>query len=254
MSLNLGQAGTKLKTTGRLFFQRITSGTAESNWLDMGNVNLGGLKPTVERAKHMASDNGFKRTDYSAIKTIDPTIEVELTEHTPDLERLRALSSAGQDTTVSGGTVSTGSPETLTASSLKGRTYFAAKEAITRGTLVVKVSSTTYTEDTDYKVDYGSGAITILNGSGIADASTVTISYSYGTVTRRSFTNFSELRTEGNFKFIEKDQNSTTPRKVTTWQGELFVSDWGEIGGDDFTKTKVTSIPLTDPVTKVRVD
>jgi hypothetical protein len=250
MSAKLGDAITKKLTTGRLYFQRKTSGTYESNWLDFGNCVTSGYKPEVQRADHMKSAGGFKRVDLSLVKSIKPLFSCELDEITPDLERLRQLASAGTDVVQSSGT--TTDEVLVTSASLKGRTYFAAKQGLSAVT--VKVSSTAKTLDVDYSIDLGSGAVTILPDSTIANNSTVTITYTAAAITTVKHTAFSELRTEGRFKFIETDQHSAVPRATTTFEGQCHVSNWGDNATEDYTKTTLECLPLTDPVVNTRKD
>lgn len=253
MSEKLGDSTTKKLTTGRLYFQRKTAGVYETNWLDFGNCKTAGYKPDVQRAEHMKSDLGFKRVDLSRVKSIKPLFQFELDEITPELERFRQLAAAGDSATQASGSVSSGSPETLvTSDSVKGRTYFTAKQGVSN--VVVKVSSTTYTEGTDYSVDYGAGAITILPGSTIPDGSTVTVSYDYAQVVTKTFTSYEELITEGRFKFIEKDSVTSVPHSVTTFEGQCYVSNWGENATDDYNVTTLDCLPLTDPVVSRRVN
>lgn len=250
MSAKLGDPILKKLTTGRLFFKRKTAGTYETNWLDFGNCKTAGYKPEVQRVDHMKSDGGFKREDLSLVKSIKPLFSFELDEITADLERLRQLAGAGTDVAQASGT--TTAEALVTSASVKGRTYFAAKQGLSAVT--VKVGGTAKTLDTDYSIDLGSGAVTILPDSTIANGSTVTIDYTAAAITTVKHTAFSELRAEGDFKFVEKDQHSVIPRATTTWTGQCHVANWGENNTEDFTVTTLESIPLTDPIVNTRKD
>jgi hypothetical protein len=246
----LGDAITKKKVTGRLYLKRRVNGVLEASYLDLGNCVTGGYKPDVQRAEHMKSDNGFKRVDLTLAKTIKPLYSFELDEITPDLERLRHLAAAGAESTQAAG--NTVAEVLCNANSKKGRTFFTTKQGLSA--VVVKVGVTVKTLNVDYALDAGAGAITILPDSTIADNSTVTVDYTAAEVKTESFTAHSELRVEGDFLFLEKDQFSAVPRARHTWSGEAYVSNWGENNGEDFNKTTLDSIPLTDPVIVVRKD
>jgi hypothetical protein len=245
----LGDSITKKLVTGRLFFQRKTAGVFEDNWLDFGNCVSSGFAPDVQRADHMKSEGGFKRVDLSLVKSIKPLFTFELDEVTADLERLRQLAAAGVAANQAGGaTVG----EELTDDSVKGRSYFVTKQGLSAVT--VKDDGAAADEGTDYAIDLGTGVVTILPDSTIADGSTVTIDYTAAAISKVQHEAFTELRTEGRFKFIETDQHKANPRQITTWEGQCHVSNWGDNTTEDYNKTTLESLPLDNPIVDTRVD
>jgi hypothetical protein len=69
----LGDAITKKLSTGRLYLKR----KGENNYADFGNVTEHKPDPQVGRAEHMKSDGGFKQTDFSLVKSINPKYVVQ---------------------------------------------------------------------------------------------------------------------------------------------------------------------------------
>ncbi len=245
---NLGQQITKKLTTGRLFFQLPGAAT----WTDYGNVTEYKYDPKITRKEHMRSSGGFKRTDMSLASAISPLYQVLLDEHTPALEQLRQVGTQQADAVQAGGAIV--NEQLCNASSVQGQTYFTANLGIVPNTYTVKVGATVLVEGTDYAIDIGSGAVTILNGAPNVPAnSTVTISYTAAGVTMHVFDSFLSLFLQGNIKIVEYDQFSTVPREITTFSGQLYVSNWGD-NKEDYNVVTVDAIPLTNPVVMTRAD
>ena len=250
---NLGQPITKKLVTGRLFAQ-LTSPTADAFWRDLGNIVDHKLDQKVTRKEHMKASGGLRRVDVSLASSMAPMYEFTLDELTPDLESLRQVGTQNADVVQAGAGIVN---EALAASSVQGRVYFTAQSMISAWT--VKVGATVCVDGTgtgvgDYSVDAGSGAITILNGSvNIPNASAVTISYTSGAVTQHSFNTYNALIAQGNIKFVEYDQFSNVPRTVTTFVGQLYVTNWGDNKGD-YNQPVLTVIPLNNPTVLTRAD
>jgi hypothetical protein len=96
--------------------------------------------------------------------------------------------------------------------------------------------------------------VTIIIGGGIADNSAVTIDYTAVAVTKQPFNAFTELRVEGDIKYVEKDQFSLVPRQVTDFYGQIHVANWGDNAAEDYNKVSVECIPLNKPTITVRKD
>jgi hypothetical protein len=246
--MNLGQAITKKFTSGRLWLQFLPADLAAGFWRDIGNVEDYKADPKLTRKEHMASAGGTKRTDLSLVADITSKYSLTVDEFTPDLEALLALGTQGNDVVQNAGnTVG----EQLTASSLQGRTYFAAKQGLSAVT--VKVGGVAKVLGTDYAIDLGSGAVTILNGGGIADTSAVTIDYTAAAITNHVFTGFTQLIQLCNFKLAEYDQFSTVIRETTTGSGQIYVTNWGD-NKDDFTKIVLELLIVGNPTVTRRAD
>jgi hypothetical protein len=245
----LGTPITKNFTTGRLWLQLISAaGTADAFWRDMGNVEDYKNDPKLTRKEHMKSAGGVKQVDLSLVADITNKYSFTHDEFTNDLEAFLLLGTQGGDAVQSGGNVTA---EQLTTSSLKGRTYFTAAQGLSA--VVVKVGGTTYTLGTDYSLDPGMGAITILPGSAIADASTVTADYTKAAITNHVFTGMANLIQSVNFKLAEYDQFSTNVRKLTTGTGQFYVTNWGD-NKDDYTKITSELLVIGQPTIARRAD
>lgn len=242
----LGQQITKKFTTARLFFQ-LSADVASGFWRDLGNVEDYKFDPKLTRKEHMASAAGVKRTDLSLIADATPKYSLTLDEFTNDLEALLTLATQGPDAVQNAGNINA---EALTANAQQGRTYFTVNAGISA--VVVKVGATVMVLGTDYTVDLGSGAITIL-AAGIANGNAVTVNYTAAAITNHTFTGFQTLLTQGNFKLVEYDQFSAVPRQTSTFGGQLYITNWGE-NKEDFTKVTLEVLVFGSPLILRRAD
>jgi hypothetical protein len=245
----LGQQITKKFTTGRLYAQLNVAGVLDAFWRDLGNVEDYKLDPKLTRKEHMASGAGVKRTDLSLIADITQKYSLTFDEFTNDLEALLALGTQGADAVQNAGNIVN---EALTAASKQTRVYFCANMGLSAFTL--KVGGNAMVLGVDYSVDLPSGAVTILAGGGIADASAVTVSYTAAAITNHVFTGFNNLIVQGNFKLVEYDQfSNVTPRQINTFNGQLYVTNWGD-NKEDFTKVVAELLVFGNPTINRRAD
>lgn len=253
--MNLGDPISKKFTTARLFAQLTgiypppAGFAADTFWRDWGNVDDYKYDPKISRKEHMKSSGGVKQTDLSMTADITGKYSVTLDEFTMDLENLLALGSQGADAVQAGANITA---EALTASSKKGRVYFTANQGISA--VVVKFGGAAQVLGIDYQVDAGSGAITILNGGAIADASALTVDYTCAAITQHVITGYQQLVVLANLKLVEYDQfSSTVPRQVSTWNGQIYVTNWGD-NKEDYTKVVVEALVFGSPIIKRRAD
>src|SRR5688572_16322846 len=101
MSVKLGDARTKRKTSGRLFFKR----AGETSFIDFGNVTAHKADPQIERAEHQKSEGGVNTVDLSLVKTLNYKFVFEVDEHLAELEKLSVLGTQGADSTQTAGNV-----------------------------------------------------------------------------------------------------------------------------------------------------
>jgi hypothetical protein len=245
--VNLGSPNTKKLTTGRLFIQ-LTSPSVDTFYRDMGNCTEHKIDPKVTRKEHKKAAGGFLRTDISLVSEISPMYQFIFDEHTPDLISLALLGTQGADSVQAGAVIVA---EQLTNNSQQGRTYFTTQPGCSAVT--VKVGGIAMVLNVDYAIDLGSGAVTILNGGGIANASTVTINYTSAALTYHNFTAFQTLLLQGSVKYVETDQFNIAPRQTTTFNGQLYVTQWGD-NKADYNNITVDAVPLTNPVVQTRQD
>lgn len=245
MSANIGDPITKKFTSGRLYAKYTSiypppSGfAADTFFRDFGNTEDYKYDPKVSRKEHMKSAAGLKTTDLSLISDISPKFTFTFDEFTTDLENLLGLGTQGSDAVQAGGNIAN---ESMTTNSQQGRVYFTANQGISA--VVLKMGATTMTLGVDYTYDAGSGAVTIVNGGGIINGSTVTVSYTAAAITQHVITGYQQLIVMASCKVLEYDQfSSTSPRQINTFNGQLYVTNWGD-NKQDYSKITVEALVL----------
>lgn len=136
--------------------------------------------------------------------------------------------------------------ESLTTSSVSGRTYFTAKRQISA--YAVKVAAATKIEGTDYEIDPISGAVYIKPGGGIADASSVTIDYTpqaftAGQLPQIALGNYAAVN--GELRFVGNPMSGKI-HEVVLWKCQM--SPDGAIGliSEDFIDYPVKGTIVSD--------
>ncbi len=159
---------------GKLFIKPEGSNAYE----DFGNVTDFVLSVKIDKLEHYSTASGIKVKDAEVVKQLDFNVKIEVDElRRSTLEKFIL----GTTTTTS---ITAGSVTDETINNVKqGFWYKLAYEKIkTSPAPVVTNDATTpvtYTEGTDYVIDYDAGAIYIKPGGAITDGTNLKIDYSY---------------------------------------------------------------------------
>lgn len=145
---------------------------------DFGNVTNFTISVKTEKLEHYSTASGIKVKDAEIVKSLDFSVKIEVDE----LKRTTLEKFMLADTTKI--TTNAGSVTDETLQDVKqGFWYKLSKEKIKKVPAVVvtddATSTTTFTETTDYIIDYEAGAIYIVPGGGIAGGKNLKIDYSY---------------------------------------------------------------------------
>ena len=167
--MNPGDLATRPQLTAHVFLAALGA----TAYLDLGDLQGHQYENKRESSPLVVAQKGYLRTIGSLTSQIDPMWEFTLKEA---FGKVNELFHAGtKNTDVSQSAVSAPSGTASFSAVAQGSTYFLGKYDV--ATVVVTVSASTKTEGTDYTVDYGSGAITIVVGGGIADAANVSVTF-----------------------------------------------------------------------------
>lgn len=232
---NVGDPILKKFTTGRLFF--LPTAQTDGYW-DFGNTIDYKHAPKVSYVEHKHMDFGRSKSDFGIIKSNQQQKSFTLDEEFGQVLILLYLATQGSNVVQnSNGAVS---GEQLTASSQAGRVYFTANAGISGVT--VSVGETNYVNGTDYVYDPISGAVTLLPGTTIPNASTVTIAYACVAITDLNFAALNNFLSRGTFKHVEYDQFDTVPYATETFSGQVQVTAWGDDNNEKFTEFTVEAL------------
>lgn len=226
-------------TTGRLYWQP----TGENGYIDFGNCTSHKMMPEVQRADHYRFANGKKVCDMSLVTSLKPKRVFTFDEHFG--ERLRVMNFAGAATEVVQA-ASVGLDPAVTFSTYRpGDVYLLSKLNVTNLIVTDATSLAILEEDVHYKVDRGSGLITVLATEGTPEAGRDwEIEVEYGAATRLNFAMFSRLLEQGTFQFVESDQYDAVPAGRETITGTVYVTGWGDGASDKFQEYTVEVLSI----------
>lgn len=242
-AIKIGHVQAHEKTTARLYFQP----SGEVGYIDCGNVLDYKFAPERQFRTRAIAANGARIVRDEEVDTIHERWEFTLDENDEFNQRLLFLATKGADTTVALVAAPTGTA-TLT-DVVKGRTYFVGKTGL--NTFVLKKSSTTLVEGTDYTVNLHTGAVTILTGSvTVADGDDLDATFGNAERKFQTFTMDDAFRFEGAIRIEETNQHDKEPLRTTTFNGVLMVTAFPEQTGE-FGKYTMRATPTSTPtVTK----
>ncbi len=233
--MQIGDFRTRRKVTAQLFIADDATPTAFRNF---GNVLLNKQEPKVDRAQQLTAQKGYLQVTHEEPSKVDLRWSVKADEHHNDLIGLLHLADAPSTVTQS-----SGAAVAWSISSVKqGYSYYVGAMALS----VFVVTSKTL--NTDYTVDLGSGMITIVVGGNIADNSSIAGTFTKAALTFSQYTSLTKTFKRVYVRLLTFDQNTTTPREIVTFHGELYVSDWGDHDGQKYNESTLMLLSIDAPV------
>lgn len=180
----------------------------EADWKEFGNIIDPSIAPQIERLDHFSQRRGARAKDRSEISSRATQINFSIDEL--NLHNLQFAFGSIVDPTDDTLEVHDSKTVTNPGGTAPDNEVSLGENDITDGSLIVRSSNledeVTYTEDTDYTVDYATGILTILPGGALNDASEETgVPQLHAKYTRnvetQSFTCFDGTEIEGECQF-----------------------------------------------------
>lgn len=225
---------------GKLYLDIFTAGTlTRTGELDLGNVTSLEISTKDEiKEKYESMDHSSLLYGRAPVKR---TVDIKIVGDEYSLENLANVVMGDQSTIAQTGATVTA--ETLTTSAIQGRYYPTAKRKIS--VVTVKVASATKTLGTDYTIDAETGRIYIVPGGGIAAAATVTVDYTYATLTLNTIRAANQAKLDGYLRFVGDPVTGPT-YEVEVWHIN-FAPD-GTLGfiADDFSNWTLSGMCIAD--------
>lgn len=225
---------------GKLYLDIFVAGTlTRTGELDLGNVT------SLEITTKDEIKEKYESMDHSSLlygrAPTRRTTEVKIVGDEYSLENL-ALVTMGDTSTITQ-TGATVTAETITTAAIQGRWYPVLKRKISAVT--VKVASSAQVLGTDYNLDAETGRIYIIPGGGIAAASTVTVDYTYATVTLKTVRIANQAKLDGYLRFIGD------PVSGPTYEAEIWHINFAPDGAlgfiaDDFGNWTLSGMCIAD--------
>lgn len=241
--MNIGDFRTRRKVTGKFYFAEAAT---PAQFRDYGNVLLTKAEPKYDRAQQMTAQKGYVQVTHEEPGKVELKWSLKVDEHADDLVGLLHLANGSVEVTQ---TAESAKAWSIT-SAQRGYSYYVGDYISSGATNALGLTAfavTSRTEGTDYTIDKGSGMLSILPASTINN---VTIA---GTLTKpelklKKFTSLTKMFVRGAVRLHLFDQNSENPREIITFNGELYVSDWGEHDGQKFNEVTLMLLATSAPV------
>lgn len=225
---------------GEVYFDRFADGTTNRT----GELNLGNVT-TFEVSMKDDTKEKYESMTHSSLlygrASIRRTAEVTITGDEYSLENF-ALVTIGNQAVISQ-TGSTVTGETLTTAPIQGCYYPTAKRKISSVTL--HDGSSTKTLGTDYTIDAVTGRIYIVPGGSITNSDTLTVDYTYATISLNIVQGGTSPALDGYIRFIS-DPVKGPNYEVECWHAN-FVPD-GKISfiADDYGNWTLKGLLIAD--------
>ncbi|MEM2566941.1 MAG: hypothetical protein QXH20_00495 [Candidatus Bathyarchaeia archaeon] len=214
---------------GKLFLKAPNSIAYE----DFGNVTDFTISVKIDKLEHYSTASGIKVKDAEIVKQLDFNIKIEVDE----LRRSTLEKFILGQTTVS--TISAGTVTDETINGVRqGFWYKLAHENIKTSPAPVvtndALTPTTYTEGTDYIIDYQAGAIYIVPEGSIPDNTNLKVDYSYDTIQKAEIVGGAKYSIQGDIWF----KGDPPVGKVLDVMGSVNLTPSGDLKliGDDWLK------------------
>lgn len=237
--IGVGHIQAHEKLTARLYF----TPTGDAGAYDLGNVVDYKEAHEREYKKRHTSEKGYRRHSDTEVDTILSGWDIVLDESDVLNNNLKALGTTGSATSASAVTAPSGTAS-FTSVEL-GRWYFLGKTTV--NTVVVSVSASTKTLNTDYELDADLGAIKILSTGSIAADATVDVTFGCAADYHENITADDTVRFYGAVRLVEYNQHEATPLRTTTCNACIYVTNYPEQGGE-FAKWTLRVVATSKPV------
>ena len=233
---------TKVYTLGRgmLLFKP----AGETGFEDFGNVKDFSLTVKTEKLEHYSTASGIKVKDAEIVKSQQFNVSFEIDELRIETLEKFALASR-TDANITAGSV----VDEAVNNVKQGFWYKLAHEKIKRTPAPVvtndAASPTTYTEGTDYEIDYEAGAIYIVPGGNITNGTNLRIDYSYDAMTKTTLLSGQKYQIVGTLWF----KGDPPKGQVLDVIGDVSLTPSGELKliGDDWLSVKFEGTFTTKP-------
>ena len=183
---------------GRLWFKKAN----DTSYIDLGNLSELKISVETEMVEHFSSRGPNKVKDWEHLNSFRSKWSGMLEELNVDNLKLFLVSDSTETITQTGATVAAEAHADVEP----GRGYKLAYHTIENAvpsTVAVKKGLTTYTEGSDYEIDYTEGILYIKPGGTIASGDDITIDYTSEDVTGYTQINGnSRTNYEGDFLFV----------------------------------------------------
>jgi hypothetical protein len=181
-----------------VYFDRFNSAGAQTGEMDLGNTPNFSITPNVESIDHFSSREGLKKKDKSVDTGLGYTAKFAADEFSRDNLNLFLLG----DGTEGSETQNAGAVGNEAVTARHDKWVKLTYRSVSNVVITNSTGVTTYTEITDYEIDYATGRIKALSTGSITDAQALLVDYHYASVTYPTIAAGMTSTIEGYLRFI----------------------------------------------------
>lgn len=219
--------------TGRLYWRPL----GETAFIDFGNTLEYKRMPEIRRLPHSDRRGGRSQVDAEIVAGTRWRYAFKFDEHFAEAVRLLSLSGLFNDQV---NAQQTGQNFVFTP--VVGRSFFMGFFGVTI-TAAVDESPTPLIEGVHYTIDTRSGMITVLQV--LTGEPVWTFTFNAPANTQMVLRSLSRLLTQGTFRLVENDQHDAVPLQVDDFDGQVWVTGWGEDNNEGFNQFDVEVLAAT---------
>lgn len=233
-------------TTARIYIK--PQGGTETIYL--GDVSSWEHMQEVKRVPVEDSERGFRLKTGEKIQAVGWTYKATFNEMTTEIMELLHLGTSAADVTQAAIVAPAG---TASFSSVKfRRALLLGKESVINVVVKNAGNTVTYTEDTDYVLNAGSGIVEIKSGGAITEGSTINVTFGCDATTRKKINSLTKLSTYGDVRIELRDSHSDRDIELHTFSAQYFITSPGKSDGSKILEVDMSFIATTKPVILTR--
>lgn len=227
--------------SGTLYLNRIVNG-AKQGRVQVPGVATFSISPKADKKEATSKDKGKYGQVVASVLLPQPT-EFKISITDVDGPAL-AMALMGDLSTLS---VGAGTVTDEQVTSAHNKYVDLAKKNITAASVALTSSptGTTYTEGTDFEINYAMGWLKVLSTGSIPDSTALLIDYSHGAISGQKINGSTLAEVRG--EFILDGQNLADGKDLTVYVDEGVVATDGEVDfmSDDFVELSLAGTMVT---------
>ena len=230
--------------TAKAYYQA----TGATDWINLGDVSAWQLPVDIKRTPIMDSIKGARRHTRDLITEIGWQYDLTINEVTKEIMELLMLGTSSADISQAS---ATGLIASFASVSYR-RGLFLNKEKCSNVVVKNAGNTVTYVVDVDYSVDPDDGIIEIIDGGGIAEGSTINVTFDCAATTRGKVLGLQKFFTAGTIKLRCYDQHDGKAMETHDFAAQIYVTDWGTSDGSKILEWKLRAVATSTPVITYR--
>ena len=215
---------------GILYFAQFDDNGNQLGELDLGNCSSFALTLDTTKLAHYSARQGLRVKDKEVVTELNATGSFTMDEYSKENLCLALFGTTLQESQ------STASVTDEAVTAYVDRWVKLANRSVSSVVVTDSSGSTTYVENTDYRIDATTGRLFILSSGSITDGQDILVDYSAAALTYDSIRAFTKSSVEGFLRFVGNNQSGPN-YEAEIWKCSLspngdinfLAEEWGSI-------------------------